>query len=55
MIHNLKSQGLSITEISRQLGLDRKTVRKHLRANGNDVKRSECDETQANSGRIRPI
>lgn len=36
MIHQLKSDGLSISEIARQLGLDRKTVRKHLRADRND-------------------
>ena len=30
MIHDLKRQGLSISAIARQLGLDRKTVRKHL-------------------------
>ena len=31
MIHELKNQGLGISEIARQTGLDRKTVRKHLR------------------------
>lgn len=30
MIHDLKRQGLSISAIARKLGLDRKTVRKHL-------------------------
>jgi transposase len=30
MIHDLKRQGLSISSIARKLGLDRKTVRKHL-------------------------
>ena len=32
MIHDLKRQGLSISAIARKLGLDRKTVRKHLEA-----------------------
>jgi transposase len=32
MIHDLKRQGLSISAIARNLGLDRKTVRKHLEA-----------------------
>ena len=31
MIHELKKQGLGISEIARRTGLDRKTVRKHLR------------------------
>lgn len=31
MIHELKNQGLGISEIARRTGLDRKTVRKHLR------------------------
>ncbi len=30
MIHDLKRQGLSVSAIARQTGLDRKTVRKHL-------------------------
>ncbi|WPY96518.1 IS21 family transposase (plasmid) [Limimaricola variabilis] len=30
MIHDLKRQGLSISAIARKVGLDRKTVRKHL-------------------------
>ena len=30
MIHDLKRQGLSVSEIARQTGLDRKTVRKYL-------------------------
>ena len=30
LIHDLKRQGLSVTAIARQLGIDRKTVRKHL-------------------------
>jgi transposase len=30
LIHYLKRQGLSVTAIARQLGLDRKTVRRHL-------------------------
>ena len=32
MIHDLKDQGLSISAIARQTGLDRKTVRRHLAA-----------------------
>lgn len=32
MIHDLKRQGLSVSAIARKLGLDRKTVRKHLEA-----------------------
>ena len=31
LIHDLKRQGLSVTAIARQLGLDRKTVRRHLK------------------------
>ena len=30
MIHDLKRQGLSVSAIARQTGLDRKTVRKYL-------------------------
>ena len=30
LIHDLKRQGLSVSAISRKLGLDRKTVRRHL-------------------------
>ena len=29
-IHDLRRQGLSVSEIARQMGLDRKTVRKYL-------------------------
>ena len=36
MIHTLKSQGLSVSEIARQLKVDRKTVRKYLRFNADD-------------------
>ncbi len=37
MIHNLKAEGLSISEIARRLNLDRKTVRKYLRCKIDDV------------------
>ena len=30
LIHDLKRQGLSVSAIARKLGLDRKTVRRHL-------------------------
>ena len=30
LIHDLKRQGLSVSAIARQVGLDRKTVRRHL-------------------------
>jgi predicted ArsR family transcriptional regulator len=30
LIHDLKRQGLSVSAIARELGMDRKTVRKHL-------------------------
>jgi len=30
MIHDLRRQGLSVSAIARQTGLDRKTVREHL-------------------------
>ena len=30
LIHDLKRQGLSVSAIARKLGMDRKTVRKHL-------------------------
>ena len=30
LIHDLKRQGLSVSALARQLGLDRKTVRPHL-------------------------
>ena len=36
MIHELRSEGLSISEIGRRLGIDRKTVRKYLRLNADD-------------------
>ena len=36
MIHTLKSQGLSVSEIARPLKVDRKTVRKYLRFNADD-------------------
>lgn len=32
LIHDLKRQGLSVSAIARKLGMDRKTVRKHLEA-----------------------
>jgi transposase len=32
MIHELRAQGVSISAIARQLGLDRKTVRRHIEA-----------------------
>ena len=35
MIHKLISKRLSINEIARQLGRDRKTVRKYLHRNAN--------------------
>ena len=37
MIHTLKSQGLSVSEIARQLKVDRKTVRKYLRFKADDA------------------
>ena len=37
MIHELRSEGLSISEIGRRLGIDRKTVRKYLQCDRNDV------------------
>ena len=36
MIHTLKSQGLNVREIARQLGCDRKTARKYLRHDPDD-------------------
>lgn len=30
LIHDLKRQGLGVSAIARKLGMDRKTVRKHL-------------------------
>ena len=37
MIHELKNEGLSISEIARKLGINRKTVRKYLQCERNDV------------------
>ena len=37
MIHELKNEGLSISEIARRLGINRKTVRKYLQCERNDV------------------
>jgi len=37
MIHELRSEGFSISEIGRRLGIDRKTVRKYLQCDRNDV------------------
>ena len=37
MIHELRSERLSISEIGRKLGVDRKTVRKYLQCDGNDI------------------
>ena len=39
MIHELKNEGLSISEIARRLGINRKTVRKYLQCERNDVGR----------------
>ncbi len=30
LVHDLKRQGLSVSAIARKVGMDRKTVRKHL-------------------------
>ena len=37
MIHELKNEGLSTSEIARRLGLNRKTVRKYLQYDRNDL------------------
>ena len=37
MIHELRSDGLSISEIGRRLGIDRKTVRKYLQCDRNEL------------------
>ena len=37
MIHELRSDGLSISEIGRRLGIDRKTVRKYLQSDCNEL------------------
>lgn len=37
MIHELKNEGLSTSEIARRLGLNRKTVRKYLQCDRNDL------------------
>lgn len=36
MFHNLKALGLSVSEIARQSGCDRKTVRKYLSTEPDD-------------------
>ena len=42
MIHQLKDQGLNISQIARKLHLDRKTVRKYLRRDGSDPDAVRC-------------
>ena len=37
MFHNLKAQGLSISEFARLQNCDRKAVRRHLKADGDDL------------------
>ena len=54
MIHNLKSEGLNVSEIARRLGLDRKTVRKYLRADTNDphVRQRQCKPSKLDPYKI---
>ena len=51
MIHTLKSQGLSVSEFACQLKVDRKTVRKYLRADGND---QSVRQRQGKSSKLDP-
>ena len=51
MIHNFKAEGLNISEIARRLGLDRKTVRKYMRADGND---QSVRQRQGKSSKLDP-
>ncbi len=37
MFHNLKAQGLSVSQIARRSGCDRKTVRKYLSTEPDDL------------------
>ena len=50
MIHNFKAEGLNISEIARRLGLDRKTVHKYMRADGND---QSVRQRQGKSSKLR--
>ena len=51
MIHELKAQGLSISEIARRLGIDRKTVRKYLQSDQNQL---EALQRQPRPGKLTP-
>ncbi len=51
MFHNLKAQGLSISEIARHQNCDRKTVRKHLHADRQDA---AALRRQAGPGKLDP-
>ena len=51
MIHELKAQGLSISEIARRLCIDRKTVRKYLQSNPNEL---EALRRQPRPGKLTP-
>ena len=49
MIHELRSDGLSISEIGRRLGIDRKTVRKYLQCDRNELEAVRRQPSVGNS------
>lgn len=51
MIHELKAKGLSISEIARRLGIDRKTVRTYLPSDRNQL---GALQRQSRAGKLSP-
>ncbi len=54
MIHQLKDQGLNISQITRKLHLDRKTVRKYLRLDGSNPDAVRCSRRRSTTTRLIP-
>ena len=54
MIHQLKDQGLNISQIARMLHLDRKTVRKYLRLDGSNPDAVRCSRRRSTTTRLIP-
>ena len=54
LIHQLKDQGMNISQIAHKLNLDRKTVRKYLRLDGSDPDAVHCSRRQSTTTRLIP-